>query len=111
MIAAEAGARWSYEGQLMIAQVMVNRVHSGHWGNSMYSVLSAPRQFTPWTTGVWKTRVPSQLQYRAGADALNGAQILPADTLYFCTDYAYWASSWFQSLEVVAVFENVYFMR
>lgn len=111
MIAAEAGARWDYEGQLMIAQVMVNRVNSGHWGNTMTSVLSAPNQFTPWYTGVWKSRTPSALQYQAGTDALNGAQVLPADTLYFCTDYAYFASSWFQSLDVVAIYQNVYFMR
>lgn len=34
------------EGQLAVAQAVVNRARSGRWGNSMCSVIRAPGQFS-----------------------------------------------------------------
>lgn len=41
----EAGNE-SYEGKLAVANVVLNRVKSGKWGNSITSVVYAPKQFS-----------------------------------------------------------------
>jgi phage tail protein X len=47
IVASECGAGWSYEGCLMVSQVIVNRMMSGRWGG-LHGVLTAPNQFTPY---------------------------------------------------------------
>lgn len=108
MVASEAGANWNYEGSLMIAQTMVNRAMRGTWGD-LRGVLTAPNQFTPYMTGTWKTKTPTATQRQAALDALNGATVFGRNVVYFCTDYAYAASPWFQSLTHVRTFQNTLF--
>ncbi|MDI9469552.1 MAG: cell wall hydrolase [Bacillota bacterium] len=108
MVAAEAGDTWEYDGCLMIAQVLINRVRDGGWGD-LYGVLTAPGQFTPWTTGAWKHQVPTANQERAALDALDGARILSSDVIYFCTIDAYNRSQWFHTLRHTNTFANTMF--
>ena len=44
LVSMEAGYE-SYEGQLAVANVVLNRVRSGKWGSSISSVIYAPNQF------------------------------------------------------------------
>ena len=110
IVAAEAGAGWSYEGVLMVAQVIVNRVHNGRWGD-LRGVLTAPNQFAPYTTGVYRYAAANETERRAALDALNGATIFGRDVLYFCTEGAYAKSTWFQSLPVAAQYANTLFFN
>ena len=87
---------------------MVNRVFTGSWGN-LNGVLTANNQFTPYMTGVWKTKTPTATQRQAALDALNGATVFGRNVIYFCTDYAYAASPWFQSLTIARTYQNVLF--
>lgn len=108
IVASECGAGWSYEGSLMISQVIVNRMMTGRWGG-LAGVLTAPNQFTPYGSGYYKSVTPTATQRQAALDALNGATIFGRDVLFFCTDAAYARSPWFQSLPVAATYANTYF--
>lgn len=110
LVASEAYPYWSYEGQLMIAQTVVNRVRSGLWGNSLTSVIYAPGQFNPAEGSRMWRHYANDVQRQAVYDALHGTTILPLNSYFFCTNYAYNRSSWFQSLPVTAIFDNTYFM-
>ena len=53
----------SYEGQLAVANVILNRLQSGRWGSTMSDVVYAPRQFTVVNSASFNTYVsPSCLQ-------------------------------------------------
>ncbi|MBQ7707860.1 MAG: cell wall hydrolase [Lachnospiraceae bacterium] len=61
----------SYEGQLAVANVILNRLQSGRWGSTMSDVVYAPRQFTVVNSANFNTYVsPSCLQ--AARDACAG---------------------------------------
>lgn len=108
IMATECGSAWDYEGCLMIAQVIVNRVHSGYWGD-LYQVLTAPNQFSTYSSGVWATRQPTEAQRQAAVDALAGKTVIDEDILFFCTDGAYQRSAYFQSLDHRATYANTMF--
>src|SRR6185437_13989962 len=42
------GGNEPYEGKAAIASVILNRLNSGRWGNSVANVVLAPKQFTTW---------------------------------------------------------------
>lgn len=44
IVYAEAGGE-SYEGQLAVASVIMNRLHNGYWGSTLSDVIYAPGQF------------------------------------------------------------------
>ena len=53
----------SYEGQLAVANVILNRLQSGRWGSTMSDVVYAPRQFTVVNSASFNTYIsPSCLQ-------------------------------------------------
>ncbi len=108
IVASECGSGWSYEGCLMVSQVIVNRVLCGRWGG-LYNVLTAPRQFTPYNSGYYLSVTPTATQYEAAMDALNGATAFGRDVLYFCTDAAYNRSAWFQNMPIAATYANTLF--
>ena len=61
----------SYEGQLAVANVILNRLQSGRWGSSMSGVVYAPSQFTVVNSANFNTYIsPSCLQ--AARDACAG---------------------------------------
>ena len=69
LIQAEAGNQ-PYEGQLAVGAVVMNRVKSPKFPNTIYGVISQPGQFTPWGTG----RVQSILAGGANASCYAAAQ-------------------------------------
>ena len=72
LIQCESG---SYEGQLAVANVILNRVNSPKYPNSISGVIYAAGQFGPVSSGSLARRLergPSATALRAATDALNG---------------------------------------
>lgn len=79
----EAG---SYEGQLAVANVVLNRVRSSAYPNTIYGVIFAKGQFGRVTSGAlnkYLTNGPSATAMRAAQDALNGVNNV-GDYTKFC---------------------------
>lgn len=75
IVYAESGGE-SYEGQLAVASVVMNRVRNGYWGSSISSVIYAPGQFAGAYTGAFSSALStggSSTSLQAAQDALNGA--------------------------------------
>ena len=85
IIFCEAGNQ-PYEGQVAVGAVIMNRVRSASYPNSIEAVVYQSGQFTPASTG-WLDRVRSSRGYtqtamQAAADALAGANPI-GGCLYF----------------------------
>ncbi|TCN01131.1 LysM domain-containing protein [Paenibacillus sp. BK033] len=95
----EAG-RDSYEGQLAIANVILNRVKDSRFPDSIHDVIYSGKQFPPAHNGLLDKSKPNAGALRAAKDALNGRNNV-YDAVYFynpnVTRGAFWSN-----LEVVA---------
>jgi len=85
IIYCEAGNQ-PYEGQVAVGAVIMNRVKSGSYPNSIEEVIYQSGQFGPAATG-WLNRVRSSKGYsqtalQAAVDALNGSNPI-GSCLYF----------------------------
>lgn len=85
IIYCEAGNQ-PYEGQVAVAAVIMNRVKSGSYPDSIEAVIYQSGQFGPAATG-WLNRVRSSKGYsqtalQAAVDALNGSNPI-GNCLYF----------------------------
>ena len=69
LIQCEAG-RESYDGQLAVGAVVMNRVRSGSYPNSISGVITAPAQFPPATNG----KVAAVLAAGPSASCMQAAQ-------------------------------------
>ena len=69
LIQCEAGSQ-PYEGKLAVGAVVMNRVRSGGYPNSIIGVITAPGQFPPATNG----KVASVLARGASASCMQAAQ-------------------------------------
>ena len=97
----EAGSD-SYEGQLAVANVIMNRVKSEDFPDSISGVIYAGKQFPPAHNGMLDKSVPKANALRAAKDALNGKNNV-ADAVYFFNPAVSKGGFW-SSLEVVAKF-------
>lgn len=70
-VMAEAGGE-TYEGQMAVAAVVINRVQSPGFPKTMRRVLRQPWAFTPVTTGAIWAVTPSRRVRNACEEALNG---------------------------------------
>ena len=92
LIFCEAGTQ-PYEGQVAVGAVVMNRVRSGAYPDSIAEVIYQSGQFTPAMTG-WLDTVLAEGSYtdsamQAAADALSGSSPV-GDLLYFdCGGYGY----------------------
>jgi spore germination cell wall hydrolase CwlJ-like protein len=75
----------SLECQKAIASVIINRVNSGYWGNTVNSVIYAKNQFTPASRIPYTT--PTATNYEAVDYVLNNGATLPSYVLYFRAGY------------------------
>ena len=73
----------SREGQQAVAEVVLNRLVSGKFGDTLREVIYGERQFR--TTPFLNEAEAWQAQYEAIDDALEGPYILPMDVMYFAT--------------------------
>ncbi|MBQ7794114.1 MAG: cell wall hydrolase [Clostridia bacterium] len=72
-----------YEGKLAVANVILNRVKSPKFPDTVYDVIFQPNQFPPAASGALDNLTPNDGCYAAAADALNGVNNV-GDSLYFC---------------------------
>lgn len=75
----------SLECQKAIASVVLNRVNSGYWGNTVNSVVYAKNQFTPASRIPYVT--PTATNYEAVDYVLENGSTLPSYCLYFRANY------------------------
>ena len=77
----------NYDAMLAVATVIMNRVESPRFGNSITSVIYAPGQFEPVWTGRLESRLnagPTDLAVQVAQDAINGSRLAAvADCYYF----------------------------
>ncbi len=82
----ECEAYQNYDCLLAVATVIMNRVSSPLFDNTIRGVIYAPNQFEPVWTGRLNTvlsRGPSALSYQVARDALNGARHSDVADCYF----------------------------
>ena len=87
IIWCEAGNQ-PYDGMVAVGQVVMNRVKSGSFPNTIAEVLNQPGQFTPSSSGTLQAAINAGVNstcYAAASDALNGASPVPGTPLYFNT--------------------------
>lgn len=76
-----------YNSMLAVATVVMNRVESSRFANSIRDVIYAPGQFEPVWTGRLQSRLdrgPTSLARQVAQDAVNGARLAEvADCYYF----------------------------
>ena len=75
----------SIECQKAIVSVVINRVNSGHWGDTVNSVVYAKNQFTPASRIPYVT--PTATNYEAVDYVLANGVTLPSYCLYFRVGY------------------------
>ena len=74
IVYAESGSE-SYEGQVAVANVVLNRLYTGRWGGTLHDVIYAPYQFTATETWAFKNVYDNgapDTTMSAVYDALNG---------------------------------------
>lgn len=95
IVQAEAGGS-GYDGMLAVANVVLNRVKSERFPNSVTEVVFAHRQFTPISDGRYYTIRVTDTARQVVEDALDGVRLLGEDALYFCTPTAS-GKGWFET--------------
>lgn len=87
IIYCEAGGE-PYQGQLAVGSVIMNRINSSGFPDTLLGVLYQKSQFTPVMSGrfavVLSKRLATDSCYAAAAEVLNGTNVVP-DCLYFRT--------------------------
>lgn len=80
-ITKEAGSNWiTDEHQLMVGNVILNRVESSAFPNTIHEVLTQKGQY-PWASkGTQVT--PTERAYSNAEKLLNGERVLPSDVVY-----------------------------
>lgn len=89
LVSMEAGYE-PYEGQLAVANVVLNRVNSGYWGSSISSVIYAPNQFPSVTGDVMQNYLnngPLPTAQQAANDALAGNNNIGSFTSFLNVNY------------------------
>lgn len=90
----EAGNE-SYESQLAVANVILNRVKDSRFPDTIKDVIYSGKQFPPAHNGLLDKSVPKATALRAAKDALNGKNNVE-DAVYFynpkVTKGAFWSS-------------------
>lgn len=83
LIHCEAGGH-TVDGKLAVATVVVNRCYDGYWGDSIRSVIEAPGQFQPVSSGKIYGADYSEEDYECAYKVLvEGYRSFPAYVMYF----------------------------
>lgn len=98
-----------YEGMVAVAAVVINRVQSPNFPNSIYDVIFQPGQFTPARNGTIYEVKPSQTAYKAAEEAIMGADPVNGALYFFNPDVS--SSSFFAKKEFVKEIGNHSFYK
>lgn len=72
-----------YEGKVAVANVVLNRLRSANFPDTIYKVIYQKSQFSPVANGRLKRVVPNEDSVKAVNAALNGKKEVADDTYYF----------------------------
>jgi hypothetical protein len=87
------GGNQSYECQLAIGSVILNRIHSGYWGTTLHEVIYAKNQFTP--AYLISSTNPTDTQIAVVEELVMNGPTLPYYVLYFRANYYFsWANDY-----------------
>lgn len=89
----------SYEGQLGVANVILNRVKDARFPNSIKGVIYSGKQFPPAHNGLLDKSKPNASVLRAAKDALNGKNNVENAVYFFNPRVS--TSSFFKKLDVI----------
>jgi len=95
----EAGYE-SYEGQLAVANIILNRVKDSRFPSTIRDVIYSGKQFPPAHNGLLDKSDPNESVMRAAKDALNGKNNIK-DAVYFFNPKVSKGKFW-SSLDVIA---------
>lgn len=108
IVYAEAGAE-PYEGQVAVASVVLNRLASEEFPDTIYDIIYQPLQFEPVDNGAID-KIPNNLAYKAAMEALSGKD--PTDgSLYFWNPYKVSKTNWVWKREIIKQIGNHVFAR
>lgn len=85
LLQCEAGST-NYNALLAVATVVMNRLNSSNYPNTLYGVIYQRGQFSPTWNGSLKrvlARGPAALCYQVAQDALNGSRLAAVQHCYF----------------------------
>jgi N-acetylmuramoyl-L-alanine amidase len=105
LVTAEAQGE-PYEGKVAVAEVVLNRVESGSFPNSVSGVINEPGQFTPVSNGSINTSATSQSE-QAVDEAVGGSQYA-SDAVFFYNP-ATATNRWLDSQPTVTVIGQHHF--
>lgn len=78
----------SYEGQLAVANVILNRVASSNFPDTIKDVIYSGKQFPPAHNGLLAKAVPNASVLQAAKDALNGKNNVEGAVYFFNPKYS-----------------------
>lgn len=84
-----------YKGKLLVANVVLNRMNSGYWGDSIEDVINAPGQFAPVTSGAVYIAEVSDITVDACINALNGVDISDGAMYFRKSEEKFWGDKEF----------------
>lgn len=108
LVMVESGYE-SYEGQLAVANVVLNRVSNNKFPNSIKDVIYSGKQFPPAHNGLLDKSVPNSSVLRATKDALNGKNNVGEAVYFFNPKYS--TGSFWSSLTVESTIGNHRFAK
>lgn len=89
----------SYEGQLGVANVILNRVKDSRFPDTIHGVIYSGKQFPPAHNGMLEKSVPNASVLRAAKDALNGKNNVEKAIYFFNPNVS--KGSFWSSLKVI----------
>lgn len=104
----EAGNE-SYEGQLGLANVILNRVKDERFPDTIRDVIYSGKQFPPAHNGLLDKSKPNASSLRAAKDALNGKNNVENAVYFFNPDIS--KGSFWSSLDVIVTIDNHSFAK
>lgn len=110
----------THPGKVAVAEVILNRLRAGKWGNTVSDVVFAPYQFSCWNTKdpnrllalkLMDTDPDFQDCAKAWAEAQAGSRLVPGAMLYFNPAVVVPAPDWAVPSHLVAKIGNHAFYR
>ncbi|RCW48897.1 cell wall hydrolase [Paenibacillus prosopidis] len=99
----------SYEGQLGVANVILNRVKDSRFPDTIQGVIYSGKQFPPAHNGLLEKSKPNASVLRAAKDALNGKNNVEKAVYFFNPNVS--KGSFWSSLKVIATIDHHSFAK
>ena len=100
----------SYEGQVAVGAVVMNRLHTKGFPNSIYEIIYQKNQFSPVGSSKWDDEITDYGScYQAAIEALNGADPTGGAVFFYNPEIS--TSEWIFTREVIKVIGNHAFAK